>query len=75
MEGALEGVRVWIVDALRDRPHASHAHLARTLGWIDLIRPERAILTHMNHEVDYDEWRRRLPPGVEPGYDQMVIDL
>jgi hypothetical protein len=29
---ALRGVEVWIVDALRDAPHPSHAHLDLTLG-------------------------------------------
>ena len=75
MERIIKGVRVWIVDALRDRPHPSHAHLARTLGWIERVRPERAILTHMNHEVDYRTWAERLPGGVEPGIDQMVIEV
>ncbi len=71
----LDGVRVWVVDCLRDRPHVSHAHLERTLGWIETLRPERAILTHMNHEVDYDDWRRRLPAGVEPAYDGMELEI
>lgn len=72
---ALAGVKVWIVDALRDRPHASHAHLARTLTWIDRVRPFHAVLTHMSHEVDYADWITRLPPGVEPAVDGMVLEL
>ena len=74
MTETLAGVRIWIVDCLRDKPHVSHAHLERTLEWIREIRPERALLTHMNHEVDYGDWLRRLPPGVEPAYDGMVLD-
>ena len=35
----------------------------------------RAILTHMNHELDYGDLARRLPPGVEPAYDGMILDL
>ncbi len=50
---ALAGVEVWLVDCLRERPHPSHAHLEQTLAWIAAIRPRRAILTHMNHELDY----------------------
>lgn len=70
----LEGVQVWLVDCLRDRPHPSHAHLAQTLAWIARLEPERAILTHMNHELDYRELRHRLPDGVEPAYDGMVLE-
>ena len=72
---ALQGLDLWIVDALRDRPHVSHAHLERTLGWIDRLRPRRAVLTHMNHEVDYDTWKAKLPAAIEPAYDGLVIDL
>jgi phosphoribosyl 1,2-cyclic phosphate phosphodiesterase len=71
----LAGVEVWLVDCLRDRPHPSHAHLEQTLAWIELIKPRRAILTLMNHELDYRELERRLPAGVEPAYDGMVLTI
>lgn len=72
---ALEGIEFWIVDALRDRPHPTHAHLARTLEWIARVRPRRAWLTHTNHEVDWADWASRLPEGVVPAYDGLVIEL
>jgi len=72
---ALEGVKVWIVDALRPEPHPTHAHLDLTLSWIERLKPERAILTHMTWDMDYETLRRRLPPGIEPAYDGMQIDL
>jgi phosphoribosyl 1,2-cyclic phosphate phosphodiesterase len=71
----LEGLEVWIVDCLRDRPHPSHAHLERTLGWIERLRPARAILTHMAHDLGYADLAARLPAGVEPAYDGMVLDI
>lgn len=71
----LAGIEVWLVDCLRERPHPSHAHLERTLAWIGAVRPKRAILTHMNHEMDYADLTRRLPRGVEPAYDGMVLDI
>ncbi len=73
--GLLEGVEVWIVDALRRAPHPTHAHLDKTLGWIERLQPKRAILTNMHIDLDYDALCRELPPGVEPGFDSMVIDL
>lgn len=71
---ALEGVEVWIVDAMRYRPHPTHAHLERTLGWIARLRPKRAILTNMHVDLDYRTLCRELPPGVEPAYDGMVVE-
>lgn len=70
---ALAGVEVWIVDCLRLTPHPTHSHLERTLEWIARVAPARAILTHMNHELDYHSLLARLPAGVEPGYDGMSI--
>jgi len=70
---ALAGVKIWIVDALRRTPHPSHAHLAKTLSWIERLKPARAILTHMTWEMDYDTLRAELPPGVEPAYDGLVL--
>lgn len=72
---ALHGVEVWIVDCLRDRPHPTHSHVDQTLDWIARAKPARAILTHMNHQTDYEDLRRRCPPGVEPAFDGMVIEI
>jgi phosphoribosyl 1,2-cyclic phosphate phosphodiesterase len=47
--------------------------MKKTLSWIRKIKPEKAILTHLNHEVDYDELSKMLPPGVEVGFDGMRI--
>jgi phosphoribosyl 1,2-cyclic phosphate phosphodiesterase len=71
----LEGLDVWIVDALRYTPHFTHFHVKRALEWIERLRPRRAVLTHMTGELDYDALKRDLPAGVEPGYDGMVIEL
>jgi phosphoribosyl 1,2-cyclic phosphate phosphodiesterase len=68
---ALEGVDVWIVDALRYRPHPSHAGVETALAWLAHVKPKRGILTNMTGEIDYETLRRELPPGVEPAYDGM----
>lgn len=72
---ALAGVKVWIVDALRYEPHPSHPHLDLTLSWIERVRPERAILTHMAWEMDFETLKKRLPKGIEPGFDGFSVRL
>jgi phosphoribosyl 1,2-cyclic phosphate phosphodiesterase len=71
---ALEGLDVWIVDALRWRPHPTHAHVERTLEWIERVRPRRAILTNLHIDLDYDALRGVLPAGVEPAYDGLRFE-
>ncbi len=72
---ALDGVKLWVVDCLRDDPHPTHSHVAQTLEWIARVKPQRAILTHMNEKLDYDELLSRCPPGVEPGYDGLTVEI
>ena len=72
---ALRGVSVWIVDALRDKAHPTHAHVDLALEWIAQVRPERAILTHMTAGLDFETLKLRLPEGVEPAYDGLVIEI
>jgi len=72
---ALEGVKVWIVDALRYLPHPTHAHVDKALDWIAQLRPERAILTNLHLDLDYNELARRLPDGVEVGYDGLRFEM
>jgi phosphoribosyl 1,2-cyclic phosphate phosphodiesterase len=77
-DAAVERLRdldVWILDALRPRPHPSHFSLDQALGWIGRLKPKRAILTHMHVDLDYATLRRELPAHVEPAYDGMVIEL
>ncbi|MFT3986822.1 MBL fold metallo-hydrolase [Aestuariivirga sp.] len=72
---ALEGLDLWIVDALRYTRHPSHLSLAETLGWIEKLKPRRAIITNMHVDLDFETLKRELPPNAEPAYDGMVVDL
>lgn len=69
----LDGLSLWVVDALRYRPHPSHAHLDRTLAWIARARPRRAVVTNMHVDLDHATLLRDLPPGVEPAHDGMTL--
>jgi phosphoribosyl 1,2-cyclic phosphate phosphodiesterase len=70
---ALAGLDLWIVDALRYRPHPSHFSVDEALAWVDRIKPKRAILTNMHTDLDYAELRGKLPPHVEPAYDGLCL--
>lgn len=72
---ALRGLHVWIIDALRYTPHPTHFSVSDALAWIERLRPERAILTNLHSDLDYEKLRRELPAHVEPAYDGMRIAL
>jgi phosphoribosyl 1,2-cyclic phosphate phosphodiesterase len=71
----LEGLDVWIVDALRHQPHPSHFTVKQALAWTDRLEVKRAILTHLTADLDYQALRRDLPPYAEPAYDGLVIEF
>jgi phosphoribosyl 1,2-cyclic phosphate phosphodiesterase len=71
----LEGVKIWIVDALRYTPHPTHANVATALEWIARVKPNHAVLTNLHVDLDYETLKRELPKGVEPAYDGMTFSM
>lgn len=68
-----EGLRCWILDALRRKPHSSHVHLERSLQWIDRAVPKRAILTNMHIDLDYAEVQAETGESITPAHDGMTL--
>ena len=71
----LSGVELWIVEALRADPHSAHSHFDQTFGWIERVKPGRAVLTHLGLDADYERLLRLCPVGAEPGVDGLQFDL
>ncbi len=69
----LEGLDCWVLDALRRKPHPTHAHLDLSLQWIARVHPTVAVLTNMHLDMDYATLERELPKGVIPAYDSLVL--
>ena len=70
----LQGVDTWVVGCvMRTGPHPTHAHLGLVLEWVARVRPRRTVLTHMGTDMDWAWMQANLPPGIEPGYDGMVV--
>jgi phosphoribosyl 1,2-cyclic phosphate phosphodiesterase len=72
---ALQNLDVWVVDALRYRPHPSHFSLDDALAWIARLKPRHAILTNLHADLDYAQLRAKLPAHIEPAYDGMSVTL
>lgn len=72
---ALQGTDIWVIDALRFNSHKTHFNVETALSWIERIRPQRAILTNMHHDLDYEALVSILPDNVEPAYDGMSFAI
>jgi phosphoribosyl 1,2-cyclic phosphate phosphodiesterase len=71
----LRGIDTWLVGCFQRSAHKTHANIAQVVEWAQEIRPRRTILTHMSYDLDWDWMQQHLPPGFEPGFDGMVIEL
>ncbi|MFB3891789.1 MAG: MBL fold metallo-hydrolase [Phycisphaerae bacterium] len=69
----LEGLDVLVIDGLRYTPHPTHLNIPGALAAIAEIRPRRAILTHITHQVSHARTSAELPPGVELAYDGLRV--
>ena len=71
----LDGVGTLVVGALRHKPHPTHFTVAQALEVVARIRPERALLTHIAHDLGHAATSRDLPPGVELAYDGLIVGI
>ncbi len=72
---ALRGIDTWLVGCFQRTPHTTHAHVDRVIEWAGRVGARRTILTHMGPDLDWSWMTRRLPPGIEPGQDGMVLEF
>jgi phosphoribosyl 1,2-cyclic phosphate phosphodiesterase len=72
----LKGVKVLVVNALREEPHATHFNLQEALDFVTLIQPEKTYLTHISHHMGFHaEREKQLPDNVYLAYDNLEITL
>lgn len=71
----LRGVDVMVLNCLRKRQHPTHLSCEAALGYLNEIKPGRAYLIHMCHDLRHEEWLKELPVGVEPAYDGLELEV
>ncbi len=71
----LRNLDVLFLDALRHKPHPTHTTIDRAVEWVNLLRPNRAFLTHMSHDILHARTEELLPPNVHLAYDGLEITL
>ena len=71
----LQNLDLLILGALRYSPHAAHFSVEQAIEVIDMLKPKKAVLTHMGHELDYEILKKQLPKNIVPGYDGMKFNI
>lgn len=72
----LRGLDVLVLNALRKEDHISHYSLSQALEVIAEVKPGKAYLTHLSHQMGfYDEVQAELPENVFLAYDGLEITI
>ena len=72
----LSGVKILVLDALREKKHHSHFSVEEAISAIGKIRPDRSYLTHISHLLGpISRWDQQLPKGIYGAYDGLEFEL
>jgi len=72
---ALAGLDVLVLNALLSRPHPLHLSVPEAVAAAQRVGARRTFFTHLTHDNTHAALTAKLPPGIAPGYDGLVIDL
>jgi phosphoribosyl 1,2-cyclic phosphate phosphodiesterase len=73
--GALAGLDVLVLNALLSHPHPLHLSIPEAVAAAQRIGARRTFFTHLTHETTHAVLASRLPVGIAPAYDGLVIEV
>ena len=72
----LKGCKVIVINALRKKTHISHFTLEEAVELLSELKPEKAYLTHISHQLGlHDEVEKELPDFIRLAYDGLKLEL
>jgi phosphoribosyl 1,2-cyclic phosphate phosphodiesterase len=71
----LADLDTFVVGALRKNPHPTHFNVDQAVAVAERITPRRTYLTHISHDLDYQQTNAWLPDGIELAYDGLRVTI
>jgi phosphoribosyl 1,2-cyclic phosphate phosphodiesterase len=72
----IKGSKIIVVNALRREAHISHYTFEQAIELMQELKPEKAYLTHISHQLGlHKEVQNELPPNIELAFDGLKIQL
>jgi phosphoribosyl 1,2-cyclic phosphate phosphodiesterase len=72
---ALKDLDVLVLNALLSRPHPLHLSVPEAIAAAQRVGARRTFFTHLTHENTHAALAAKLPAGIAPAHDGLVIDL
>lgn len=71
----LKRLDLLILGALRYKTHNTHFTVDEALAVVNILRPKRALFTHLGHDLDYERASAALPENVGLAFDGMTLEF
>lgn len=71
----LTGLEVLVLNALLREPHPLHLSIPEAVAAAHRIGARRTFLTHLTHDATHADLAARLPAGIAPAHDGLVIEV
>lgn len=71
----LTGLDVFVLDALRRRPHPTHMNLEQAVAAARQIGAKQTLFTHIAHELMHAQVNAELPSGMALAFDGQTIEV
>lgn len=72
----IQNLDALIINGLRFEEHHSHFSIPQVLDLVKVIKPKKTFLTHISHTAGlHFELIKKLPIGVEPAYDNLIVEI
>lgn len=72
----LRGLDLLIISSLRKTEHISHQNLEQAIELIHKLKPEKAYLTHLSHQMGlHEEVEKELEERISIAYDNLVLRI
>lgn len=72
---ALTGAEVLVLNALFRTSHPTHLSIGEAVDVARRVGARRTYFTHLTHQTSHAELLGSLPPGIEPAYDGLTVEL
>lgn len=70
----IKGSKVIVINALRKQTHISHFTLGEAIALMQELKPEKAYLTHISHQMGlHEEVSKELPDFIQLAYDGLKL--
>jgi phosphoribosyl 1,2-cyclic phosphate phosphodiesterase len=71
----LRNLDVLVLNALLSQPHPLHLSIPEAIAAAQQVGARRTFFTHLTHETTHAALAARLPAGIAPAYDGLVIEV